>query len=133
MMMIGRFTPSCTLCFVVAEGTRCFVLTRLATRPSLTDGSRCPVSSRLMMGFSVSWQPAHEFPNDPHLMRVRAFTPTKKSKEVDYALLRDKYKGLKKQFAIRFHHEIYRVGIRFACICACILHFRQARVAETCR
>jgi len=41
------------------------------------------------------WRPAHLFPNDPHLTRC---SPSKKSKEVDPAYLRDKYKALRKQF-----------------------------------
>ena len=32
-------------------------------------------------------QPAHLFPNDPHLSRVRNFTPSKKSKEVHPSLM----------------------------------------------
>lgn len=44
------------------------------------------------------WQPPHLFPNDPHLARCRAFTPSKKSKEVDPNYLREKYKALRRQF-----------------------------------
>jgi len=45
-----------------------------------------------------NWQPAHLFPSDPHLMKQRAFTPTKKSKEVESQYLREKFKALKRQF-----------------------------------
>ena len=44
------------------------------------------------------WQPSHLFPSDPHLMKQRAFTPTKKSKEVESQYLREKFKALKRQF-----------------------------------
>jgi hypothetical protein len=44
------------------------------------------------------WQPSHLFPSDPHLARQRAFTPSKKSKEVEYQYLREKFKALKRQF-----------------------------------
>ena len=47
---------------------------------------------------SLRCQPPHLFPNDPHLARQRAFTPTKKSKEVEYNYLREKFKALKRQF-----------------------------------
>ena len=34
-----------------------------------------------------SWEPQHLFPTDPHLARISAFNPTKKSKEVCSRLL----------------------------------------------